>query len=140
MKDKGYCEDLTEGKFSYPIIHCVKNGEKRGDTKLLSILRQKTEDVEVKKFAQALMREAGSLEYTRRRCTALKEEVLEEIEKLGGHEQLSALIGYLDEQIEGVPAGGGGRRGGARARGTRDRRPRAHPFRRSPGSTLPVIK
>jgi geranylgeranyl diphosphate synthase type 3 len=127
MKDKGYCEDLTEGKFSYPIIHCVKNGEKRGDTKLLSILRQKTEDVEVKKFAQALMREAGSLEYTRRRCTALKEEVLEEIEKLGGHEQLSALIGYLDEQIEGVPAGGGGEEGGGKGKGDAGSPPKSPP-------------
>ena len=23
IKDKGYCEDLTEGKFSFPIIHAI---------------------------------------------------------------------------------------------------------------------
>jgi len=23
MKGKGYCEDLTEGKFSFPIIHAI---------------------------------------------------------------------------------------------------------------------
>jgi geranylgeranyl diphosphate synthase type 3 len=102
MKDKGFCEDLTEGKFSFPIIHCVRAGEATGDTKLLSILKQKTEEVEVKKFAQLLMRQSGSLEYTRRRCSELKEEVLQEIEACGGHDKLAGLICALDAQIEGV--------------------------------------
>lgn len=27
MKKKDFCEDLTEGKFSFPIIHCIRNDE-----------------------------------------------------------------------------------------------------------------
>ena len=25
MKSKSFCEDLTEGKFSFPIIHCIRS-------------------------------------------------------------------------------------------------------------------
>jgi len=90
----------------------VRLSEKTGDTKLLSILKQKTEDVEVKRFAQTLMRDSGSLEYTRRRCTALKAEVLAAIEVLGGHEKLKMLIEKLDQQIDGVATDEGEVRGG----------------------------
>jgi hypothetical protein len=32
--NKGYCEDLTEGKFSFPVVHAVRNSE--GDRQILS--------------------------------------------------------------------------------------------------------
>lgn len=50
MKSKSFCEDLTEGKFSFPIIHCIRADEE--DTRILSILKKKTEDIEVKRYAQ----------------------------------------------------------------------------------------
>jgi geranylgeranyl diphosphate synthase type 3 len=35
---KSYCEDLTEGKFSYPIIHAIKySGNSEASEKLLGI-------------------------------------------------------------------------------------------------------
>ena len=41
MQSKCYCEDLTEGKFSFPILHAIhKSGPE--DTRLLNILRQVT--------------------------------------------------------------------------------------------------
>ena len=49
MLNKTFAEDLTEGKFSFPIIHCIRS--KPEDTKLLNILKQRTEDVNLKKFA-----------------------------------------------------------------------------------------
>ncbi|KAL1842008.1 hypothetical protein VTJ49DRAFT_6174 [Mycothermus thermophilus] len=62
--NKGMCEDLTEGKFSFPVIHSIRSNP--GDMQLLNILRQKTENEEVKRYAVAYMESTGSFEYTRR--------------------------------------------------------------------------
>jgi geranylgeranyl diphosphate synthase type 3 len=53
MQNKSFAEDLTEGKFSFPIIHCIRANP--ADTKVLNILKQRTEDVGLKKFAVKLM-------------------------------------------------------------------------------------
>ncbi|KAI4139749.1 MAG: hypothetical protein LQ340_007968, partial [Diploschistes diacapsis] len=47
--NKGLCEDLTEGKFSFPIIHAVRADV--GNRQLLNILKQKPTDPEVKRYA-----------------------------------------------------------------------------------------
>lgn len=39
MQTKSYCEDLTEGKFSFPILHAIWTSGP-DDTRLLNILRQ----------------------------------------------------------------------------------------------------
>ena len=101
FKSKSFCEDLTEGKFSFPIIHCVKkNGE--SDTRLLSILKQRTEDIDVKRYAQRIMRESGSLKYTRDKCISLKDRIVAQIAELGGNPPLLKLIEMLDVQVEGL--------------------------------------
>jgi geranylgeranyl pyrophosphate synthase len=43
MSSKSYCEDLTEGKFSFPILHAITSHPH--DQQLLSILKQRTESV-----------------------------------------------------------------------------------------------
>jgi geranylgeranyl diphosphate synthase type 3 len=62
MKSKSFCEDLTEGKFSFPIIRAINANP--NDNRLLSILKQRTEDIDVKKYAVRLMNEKGALHYT----------------------------------------------------------------------------
>ena len=101
FKSKSFCEDLTEGKFSFPIIHCIKNS-KPNDSRLISILKKRTEDLDVKKYAQILMREAGSLKYTRDKCLHLKDEIVKQIHGLGGNEPLHKLILMLDVQVENL--------------------------------------
>lgn len=106
FKSKSFCEDLTEGKFSFPIIHCIRSASskdgKTTDTRLLSILKKRTEDTDVKRYAQTLMREAGSLRYTRDKCLSLKDDILELIEKFGGNTPLAKLIMMLDVQVENL--------------------------------------
>ncbi len=63
-ENKGFAEDLTEGKFSFPIIHSIRADP--GNLQLLSILRQKTTDDEVKRYAVKYMESTGSFAYTRR--------------------------------------------------------------------------
>mmetsp|Transcript_25989 Transcript_25989/g.49461 ORF Transcript_25989/g.49461 Transcript_25989/m.49461 type:complete len:419 (+) Transcript_25989:215-1471(+) len=131
MKSKSFCEDLTEGKFSFPIIHCIRStccgdGDDIKDgsavpssstqhqqqqqqhkhssaaAQLLSILKQRTEDVDVKRYAQRLMFDAGSLRYTREKCTSLRKEIVMQIEELGGNDPLLKVIEMLDVQVEKI--------------------------------------
>lgn len=62
--NKGMCEDLTEGKFSFPVIHSIRSN--MGDMQLLNILRQKTENEEIKRYAVSYMESTGSFAYTRK--------------------------------------------------------------------------
>lgn len=98
-KSKSFCEDLTEGKFSFPIIHCI---HKSDDHRLISILKQRTQDLDVKQYAQRLMKECGSLVYTREKLKCLKREIIDLIacEELGGNKPLLSLLERLDEQVE----------------------------------------
>lgn len=98
MKSKSFCEDLTEGKFSFPIIHCIRSDSQ--DHRVLSILKKRTEDVEIKRYAQQLMFQAGSMEYTRDKCSLLKEEIIQDIEALGGNPPLLKLVQGLDVQLQ----------------------------------------
>lgn len=61
--NKGLCEDLTEGKFSFPVIHSIRANP--GNMQLINILKQKTTDVQVKRYAVSYMESTGSFEYTR---------------------------------------------------------------------------
>lgn len=61
--NKGMCEDLTEGKFSFPVIHSIRSDP--NNLQLLNILKQKTNDEEVKRYAVAIMERTGSFQYTR---------------------------------------------------------------------------
>ena len=100
MKSKSFCEDLTEGKFSFPVIHSIRGFP--DDHRLSSILKQRTDDTDVKRYAQTIMVESGSLEYTREKCASLKDEILEEIERLGGNPPLIKLLEALDVSIQEV--------------------------------------
>lgn len=62
--NKGLCEDLTEGKFSFPIIHAIRANP--ANLVLINILRQKPTDEDVKRFAVRYMESTGSFAYTRR--------------------------------------------------------------------------
>jgi len=97
-KTKGFCEDITEGKFSFPIIHSVRSNLE--DHRLLNILKQRTEDEEIKQYAVQWMEQTGSLQYTREVINHHKEKVLEEIEKLGRHPLLARIIVELDRQLD----------------------------------------
>jgi geranylgeranyl diphosphate synthase type 3 len=69
---KGYCEDITEGKFSFLISHAVWiNDAKRGD--ILRILKMHTTDNDLKAFVVQCLEESGSFEYTRRTVFQLGE-------------------------------------------------------------------
>lgn len=90
---KSFCEDLTEGKFSFPIIHAINS--RRNDREIMNILRQRTNDVEVKKYCVHLLDEAGSFEYTRCVLQKLRDEIEAEIIRLGSNKYMHNLMDEL---------------------------------------------
>ncbi|KAJ5578296.1 uncharacterized protein N7459_007260 [Penicillium hispanicum] len=78
--NKGLCEDLTEGKFSFPIIHSIRSNPH--SHQLISILKQKTHDDEVKRYAVQYMQSTGSFEHTRQVVRELRDRALSLIEMI----------------------------------------------------------
>lgn len=91
--NKSFCEDLTEGKFSFPIIHAINSNP--DDTQILNILRQRTRDVEVKRYCVHLMEKFGAFTYTRSVLAEIDKEVREEIAKLGDNPLMTSLLDEL---------------------------------------------
>lgn len=61
---KGYCEDLEEGKFSFPVIHAIRN-DPNGANLILDTLRRRPRDEASKTWAVTYMAEVTkSLQYT----------------------------------------------------------------------------
>ncbi|GAB7350357.1 hypothetical protein MBLNU459_g0986t1 [Dothideomycetes sp. NU459] len=80
--NKGLCEDLTEGKFSFPVIHSIRTDP--SNLVLINILKQKTTDEEVKRYALAYMEKTGSFSYTRKVLRNLTKEALALVDELDG--------------------------------------------------------
>ncbi|KAF7407632.1 geranylgeranyl pyrophosphate synthase isoform X1 [Vespula maculifrons] len=93
-ENKTYCEDLSEGKFSFPIIHAIKSHP--GDSQIMNILRQRTKNIEVKRYCVNLLEKFGSFAYTRQVLESLDKKARDEIDRLGGN---PLLIKLLDEII-----------------------------------------
>lgn len=90
--NKGLCEDLTEGKFSFPIIHSIRSDP--SNLQLINILKQKTEDDEVKRYAVSYMEGMGSFAYCREVLARLVEgarELIKEEIRVGGYEDGKGL-------------------------------------------------
>jgi geranylgeranyl diphosphate synthase type 3 len=84
---KGLYEDLTEGKFSFPVIHAIRADP--SNLVLMSILKQKTDAEEVKRFAVKYMEEKGSFEYSKNVINELRhksEALVSELERSLGEE------------------------------------------------------
>ncbi|GAB7343032.1 hypothetical protein MBLNU457_g1121t1 [Dothideomycetes sp. NU457] len=78
--NKGMCEDLTEGKFSFPVIHSIHTAPE--NRILINILKQKTRDEDVKRYAVAYMEKTGSFAYTRKVLRGLTKRALTQIDEL----------------------------------------------------------
>lgn len=96
--NKGMCEDLTEGKFSFPVIHSIRSNP--SNLQLVSILKQKTSDTQVKRYAVAYMESTGTFEYTRNVLTVLIErarKLAEEIDQ--GQGLTKGIQKILDKMV-----------------------------------------
>ncbi|XP_015520311.1 geranylgeranyl pyrophosphate synthase isoform X2 [Neodiprion virginianus] len=93
-ENKSFCEDLSEGKFSFPIIHAIRTHPE--DRQIMNILRHRTTDVEVKRYCVTLLEKFGSFGHTRGVLGDLDLKARAEVERLGGN---PLLIKILDELL-----------------------------------------
>ncbi|TLD28216.1 hypothetical protein PspLS_03533 [Pyricularia sp. CBS 133598] len=96
--NKGMCEDLTEGKFSFPVIHSIRSNP--ANLQLLNILKQKTTDEGVKNYAVSYMEKTGSFEYTKKVLTVLIERARKVTDELdAGRGKCSGIHKLLDKMV-----------------------------------------
>lgn len=98
METKSFCEDLTEGKFSYPMIVAIRSHP--GDTRLVNILKQKTKDLELKKYVVQYLRDCGAHDATRTKLIELEASIQQELARLGGNKILSGILGALHASVK----------------------------------------
>lgn len=97
-ENKGLCEDLTEGKFSFPIIHSIRSNPQ--NLQLINILKQKTADDGVKRYAVTYMESTGSFEYCRKTMRELREKAVLMIEAVDqGAGEARGVREILDKMV-----------------------------------------
>ncbi|KAF8456077.1 isoprenoid synthase domain-containing protein, partial [Kalaharituber pfeilii] len=90
-KNKGFCEDLTEGKFSFPIIHSIRSNQ--SNKQIINILKQQTKDEDVKLYAVKYMQEqTHTFEYTKKVVEKFGRDAMDMVKELGGNPQLEAIL------------------------------------------------
>uniref|UniRef100_A0A0L8H6W2 Uncharacterized protein n=1 Tax=Octopus bimaculoides TaxID=37653 RepID=A0A0L8H6W2_OCTBM len=89
-KNKTYCEDLSEGKFSFPLIHAIQTNP--DDNQVLNIIRQRTDDLDLKKYCVGLLEQHGTFDYVKTVLVDYEEKIFKEIESFGGNSSLVALL------------------------------------------------
>ncbi|KAI2640288.1 terpenoid synthase [Xylaria nigripes] len=96
-QNKGFCEDLTEGKFSFLIIHSIRANP--GNRQLINILKQKPTDDMVKRYAVSYMESAGSFEYTKKVLNILIERARKTADELPGGKEKSIKIHQILDKL-----------------------------------------
>lgn len=105
-KNKGFGEDLTEGKFSFPIIHSIRSNP--ANIQLSSILKQRTMDADVKLFAVGYIESTGSFEHCRKKLAELTAEARAVIESMSDNTSenvkvVDCILGMLGLEGCGLP-------------------------------------
>lgn len=94
--NKGYCEDLTEGKFSFPVIHAIRFDE--NNKEVIGILKKHTEDAVLKAHVVRYMKQTShSFEYCERTIEKLKQEALELLKE--ENEEALLILTQIVEKI-----------------------------------------
>lgn len=97
-QNKGMYEDLTEGKFSFPVIHSIQKNPT--NLQLINILKQKTTDVDVKRYAVKYMESTGSFAYTREVIMKLVDRARKTAEEIdNGRGKLAGIHMILDRMV-----------------------------------------
>ncbi|CAH1375953.1 unnamed protein product [Tenebrio molitor] len=95
-----FCADITEGTFTFPIIHAIQTHPH--DDKIINILKQRTTSYELKKYFVSILEKYGSFDYTLEVLNKLKNEAVQEVERLGGNPYIDNVVEYILDKLETV--------------------------------------
>ncbi|KAJ1305969.1 hypothetical protein OPQ81_010684 [Rhizoctonia solani] len=89
--NKGFAEDLTEGKFSFLVVHAVRAD--RTNRQVLNVLQKRPSTPTLKKHVISYMEDkTGTFEYTRGVLKKLDAQTRAEVARLGGNKMLEKFI------------------------------------------------
>ncbi|KAG2039581.1 terpenoid synthase [Suillus americanus] len=92
--NKGFADDLSEGKFSFPIVHGIL--EQPENQLIMNVLRKRPKTPTLKHHAIEYLRNTTkSFDYTLAVLKKLEHQASRELERLGGNPMLSALLDKL---------------------------------------------
>ncbi|VDO84214.1 unnamed protein product [Schistosoma curassoni] len=94
-RKKTFAEDLTEGKFSYPIVRAINDYP--DDNQVMNILSQHTSNSSLKLYCVKHLLELGALEQTVLKLAKLEERCSQLIVKYGNNPLLSEVIQKLTD-------------------------------------------
>ncbi|KAG1848727.1 isoprenoid synthase domain-containing protein [Suillus subalutaceus] len=94
MNNKGFADDLSEGKFSFPIVHGIL--EQPENQLIMNVLQKRPKTPTLKHHAIEYLRNTTkSFDYTLAVLKKLEQQARRELERLGGNPMLSALLDKL---------------------------------------------
>ncbi|MEM7153874.1 MAG: FAD-dependent oxidoreductase [Myxococcota bacterium] len=104
-KKGGMASDFDEGKFSYPVVHCIGEHPDTYDV-FMEVFAKADKTDEDKRRLLAVLEEHGSLDYTLRRLEALFADVVEDLGRLEQalgrqNEAMRTWVGELAQGIAG---------------------------------------
>ncbi|KAG2151399.1 farnesyltranstransferase [Suillus clintonianus] len=92
--NKGFAEDLSEGKFSFPIVHGIL--EQPENQQIMNVLQKRPKTPTLKHHTiDYLKNTTKSFDYTLAVLKKLEQQARGELERLGGNPLLSALLDKL---------------------------------------------
>jgi len=91
---KGFAEDLTEGKFSFPVVHGIHAS--KSNRQIMNVLQKRPTTPTLKIHTiEYLRNETKSFEYTLSVLVNLEAQTRSEIARLGGNKGLEAIMDFL---------------------------------------------
>lgn len=92
--NKGFAEDLSEGKFSFPIVHGIL--EEPENREIMNVLQTRPQTPTLKHHTINYLRDTTkSFDYTLAVLKKLERQARGEVERLGGNPMLSAILDKL---------------------------------------------
>ncbi|KAG2153146.1 isoprenoid synthase domain-containing protein [Suillus clintonianus] len=105
--NKGFAEDLTEGKFSFPIVHGVRADER--NRVVMNVLQKRPTTPTLKHHTVDYLRtQTKSFDYTLEVMSSLERQIRGEIARLGGNPKIEKILdalhvghdlGFVDEGV-----------------------------------------
>jgi len=105
-EQKGFAEDMTEGKFSFLVVHAIDTLKRAKDTaaaeELVKILGMHSDEASVKQRGVDLLVQGGCLQYTKKYLNDLRDRILAQVEKMGGNPRVVKIMEALQKDLADI--------------------------------------